>query len=489
MPQIAPRGSLCDIGKNYAKSLDSLALNSHTVSTLMFRNHPSGENAMRSRTSLRRLAVVGTALATAGLLAACSGSGDSGNGASSSEPGPGITATTVKVGFIVPKPKTASGGTGFIGGEVGDAKSQVNALVKYVNGKGGLAGRKIDPVVRVVDSSTDSVQQENAVCTAFTQDDKVFAVVLTGVREPSARSCYAQANTLMIDAGAVPLSKSAYEELKPYLWAPGFSTIDDYAKALANSLKPQGFLDGKVKVGALIENEGGYQEAFDANVKPVLEAAGITDVTVAPFDATSGGTQGSSAGAAVNSFKAAGIDRLLFLGRPDMVGFFTSVAAPQLYTPRLAVGTFSDPNFIRLNPLYYPPAAITDAVGVGLIPGLDGINSGFPAKGPETTCINIYKAAGQNFKLRTDARKGLFYCDATLFLQTVANKIGKDGTLNAANFSSTAQGLGDSWQAAASLGTKFGEGIYAPASTGRNLEYDNNGNFKYVGGTFSLTGS
>jgi hypothetical protein len=61
--------------------------------------------------------------------------------------------------------------------------------------------------------------------------------------------------------------------------------------------------------------------------------------------------------------------------------------------------------------------------------------------------------------------------------------------LNAANFSSTAQGLGDSWQAAASLGTKFGEGIYAPASTGRNLEYDNNGNFKYVGGTFSLTGS
>ncbi|MTA97642.1 MAG: hypothetical protein F2532_01770, partial [Actinobacteria bacterium] len=367
--------------------------------------------------------------------------------------GPGISGKSVRIGFIVPNPKTAAGGTGFVDGESGDAKVQVLAMVKYVNEQGGLAGREIDPVIRVVDSATDSVQQENAVCTGFTEEDKVFAVVLTGIREASARSCFAQANTVMIDAGSSPLSRSEFSALKPYLWAPSFTPVENYAQTLATGLRGQDFFGPDVKVGVLIESERNLDEAFSTYMKPIITAAGVKEMTTATFDTSSPGTQGSSAGAAVNGFKARGVNRVIFLGRPDMAGFFTSIAAPQLYAPRLSIGTFDVPNFIRLNPTYYPPAALKGAVGVGFAPSIDDISSGFPTKGSESKCVNIYTLANQEFAERSDAQRALLYCDAVLFLQAAMKNVDTKSPLNAYSFEAAAHSLGRTWQAASSLET------------------------------------
>lgn len=414
------------------------------------------------------------------VLTGCVSLGSNSQASAKAQEGPGVSSNSIRIGFIVPNPKTAAGGTGFVDGESGDAKVQVLALVKYVNEQGGLAGREIDPVIRVVDSATDSVQQENAVCTGFTEEDKVFAVVLTGIREASARSCFAQANTLMIDAGSSPLSGSEFSELKPYLWAPSFTPVENYAQTLATGLRQQEFFGPDVKVGALIESERNLEEAFSTYIRPIIEAAGVQEITTATFDTTSAGTQGSSAGAAVNGFKAKGVNRVIFLGRPDMAGFFTSIAAPQLYAPRLSIGTFDVPNFIRLNPTYYPPAALKGAVGVGFAPSIDDISSDFPAKGAESKCVNIYTLANQEFAERSDAQRALLYCDAVLFLQAAMKKVDVEGPLNAYSFETAAHSLGRTWQAASSLETEFNEGVYAPATSARLLKYVN-GKFLYQG--------
>lgn len=414
------------------------------------------------------------------VLTGCVSLGSNSQASAKAQEGPGVSSNSIRIGFIVPNPKTAAGGTGFVDGESGDAKVQVLALVKYVNEQGGLAGREIDPVIRVVDSATDSVQQENAVCTGFTEEDKVFAVVLTGIREASARSCFAQANTLMIDAGSSPLSGSEFSELKPYLWAPSFTPVENYAQTLATGLRQQEFFGPDVKVGALIESERNLEEAFSTYMRPIIEAAGVQEITTATFDTTSAGTQGSSAGAAVNGFKAKGVNRVIFLGRPDMAGFFTSIAAPQLYAPRLSIGTFDVPNFIRLNPTYYPPAALKGAVGVGFAPSIDDISSDFPAKGAESKCVNIYTLANQEFAERSDAQRALLYCDAVLFLQAAMKKVDVEGPLNAYSFETAAHSLGRTWQAASSLETEFNEGVYAPATSARLLKYVN-GKFLYQG--------
>ena len=414
------------------------------------------------------------------VLTGCVSLGSNSQASAKAQEGPGVSSNSIRIGFIVPNPKTAAGGTGFVDGESGDAKVQVLALVKYVNEQGGLAGREIDPVIRVVDSATDSVQQENAVCTGFTEEDKVFAVVLTGIREASARSCFAQANTLMIDAGSSPLSGSEFSELKPYLWAPSFTPVENYAQTLATGLRQQEFFGPDVKVGTLIESERNLEEAFSTYMRPIIEAAGVQEITTATFDTTSAGTQGSSAGAAVNGFKAKGVNRVIFLGRPDMAGFFTSIAAPQLYAPRLSIGTFDVPNFIRLNPTYYPPAALKGAVGVGFAPSIDDISSDFPAKGAESKCVNIYTLANQEFSERSDAQRALLYCDAVLFLQAAMKKVDVEGPLNAYSFETAAHSLGRTWQAASSLETEFNEGVYAPATSARLLKYVN-GKFLYQG--------
>ena len=420
------------------------------------------------------------------VLTGCVSLGSNSQGSAKAQVGPGISGNSVRIGFIVPNPKTAAGGTGFVDGESGDAKVQVLAMVKYVNEQGGLAGREIDPVIRVVDSATDSVQQENAVCTGFTEEDKVFAVVLTGIREASARSCFAQANTLMIDAGSSPLSRSEFSALKPYLWAPSFTPIENYAQTLATGLREQDFFGPDVKVGVLIESERNLDEAFSTYMKPIITAAGVKEMTTATFDTSSPGTQGSSAGAAVNGFKARGVNRVIFLGRPDMAGFFTSIAAPQLYAPRLSIGTFDVPNFIRLNPTYYPPAALKGAVGVGFAPSIDDISSGFPTKGSESKCVNIYTLANQEFAERSDAQRALLYCDAVLFLQAAMKNVDSKSPLNAYSFEAAAHSLGRTWQAASSLETEFNKDVYAPATSARLLKYVN-GKFIYQGAKLGMT--
>ena len=419
-------------------------------------------------------------------LTGCVSLGSNSQGSAKAQVGPGISGKSVRIGFIVPNPKTAAGGTGFVDGESGDAKVQVLAMVKYVNEQGGLAGREIDPVIRVVDSATDSVQQENAVCTGFTEEDKVFAVVLTGIREASARSCFAQANTVMIDAGSSPLSRSEFSALKPYLWAPSFTPVENYAQTLATGLREQDFFGPDVKVGVLIESERNLDEAFSTYMKPIITAAGGKEMTTATFDTSSPGTQGSSAGAAVNGFKARGVNRVIFLGRPDMAGFFTSIAAPQLYAPRLSIGTFDVPNFIRLNPTYYPPAALKGAVGVGFAPSIDDISSGFPTKGSESKCVNIYTLANQEFAERSDAQRALLYCDAVLFLQAAMKKVDSKSPLNAYSFEAAAHSLGRTWQAASSLETEFNKDVYAPATSARLLKYVN-GKFIYQGAKLGMT--
>ena len=132
------------------------------------------------------LVVILSALALT--LSACGTAGSQADG-NKSEVGPGVTDTTIKVGFITRKASTAAGGGGFKTPAQGDVNAQVNALVEYINKNGGLGGRKITSVLKEYDSSAASVQKENDYCTAFTQDEKVFQRPVTKMRR---RSCWMQ---------------------------------------------------------------------------------------------------------------------------------------------------------------------------------------------------------------------------------------------------------------------------------------------------------
>ena len=85
------------------------------------------------------------------------------------DPGPttGVTATTIKIGYLLPLTGAAPVPSNFDKG--------ANVYWNYINGKGGINGRKVQVIIRDTQSAASVGKQE---AQKLIEDDKVFAVVV-----------------------------------------------------------------------------------------------------------------------------------------------------------------------------------------------------------------------------------------------------------------------------------------------------------------------
>src|SRR6478736_5182051 len=185
----------------------------------------------RDRSALLRVGAVGLGLALA--LVGCGtmmpGGNTSGGGtgtdlatAAGGPDGPGVTDEAIKVVFVAVDLDAVKKTTGFKNASVGDQEAQVQALEDWVNDHGGLDGRKMDAVFRLYDAQTDSPAAEEQLCNKITQDDKAFAVVMTGQYQTNTRACYTERNTLVLDASLYAMNQGYFDENSPYLWTASF---------------------------------------------------------------------------------------------------------------------------------------------------------------------------------------------------------------------------------------------------------------------------
>jgi ABC-type branched-subunit amino acid transport system substrate-binding protein len=394
--------------------------------------------------------------------------------------GPGVTADTVKVVFVgTDLTKTASL-TGFTNADVGKPKEQVEALAAHINTTGGIAGRKLEAVYREYEASNDSPAAETTLCSQITQDDKAFAVVLTGQLQSNARPCYAQRRTLMLDATLIANDRSTFAALSPYLWTASFPEYDAFATSFLAVLSRQKFFEGRDRAGLVAADTPANKAVYEKIVKPGLETI---DVTVSWIDTTSLGTLNSGLTQAAVNFRGKKIDRVFFLGGARIAPFFMTSAAANSYTARYGISTFDSPSFMVSNPGTIPPAALKGMVGVGFAPGYDVPDSqfAFPSSEAEKNCQKIYAAAGLTFAKRENARVAFTYCDAALMLQTAAKDLGPD--LNAAAWAAAAEKI--TFATATGLG-EFGGG-QAAGTAYRVMKFaDACGCFAYDGPVTSL---
>ena len=157
--------------------------------------------------------------------------------------GPGV-GDSVKVVFVGVDLKAVAAITGFKTADAGDPEAQVQALEDWVNANGGVGGRQLDAVFRLYDAQTDSPASEEQLCNQLTQDDKAFAVVLTGQFQTNARPCYAGRQTLVLDSTLMATDEKAYGELAPYLWSPSYPEYTGFVKAMVATLAEQELLQG-----------------------------------------------------------------------------------------------------------------------------------------------------------------------------------------------------------------------------------------------------
>ncbi|XVU21213.1 hypothetical protein ACQPZJ_28550 [Actinoplanes sp. CA-054009] len=381
-------------------------------------------------------------------------------------PMPGVTDDSVKVVFIGTDLGQTASLTGFKDPGTGDPEAQVKALEAYVNKRGGIAGRKMEAVYRNYEASNDSPAAETTLCSQITQDDRAYAVVLTGQLQSNARPCYAQRGTTMLDATLIANDKATFTELAPYLWTGSFPEYDAFAVSFLAVLEREGFFAERDKAGIVAADTPANQAVYRDIVTPALAGLGVTG-TVSWIDTTDLGTLNTGLNQAAVNFRGEQIDRVFFLGGARIAPFFMTSAAAQNFTARYGVSTFDNPSFMVNNPATIPPAALKGMVGVGFAPAYDVPDSvlPFPSTDAEKNCLSIFEAAGIKFERRENARVAFTYCDAALLLQTAP----PGEKLDAASFA-TATGFGG----------EPGASLYAAGRGYRVLKYAGT-NFTYEG--------
>jgi len=411
-------------------------------------------------------------------LAARAAATESEQATTSAEDGPGVTAKEVKVGFVLLQTEKLQKTLGITLAPAGNLEKQIAEIASEINRTGGIAGRRMVPVVRPFEALTDSQATEEKLCKAFTQDDQVFAVVLVGQFQSTVRSCYQQARTLMLDTTAFPLDQTSFEQYAPYLWQPSYPEYGELNRAMVRDLADSGFFK-KSTLGVVGIDNDQNRRVYDQQIRPALKQAGADPEGVRWIDGSNSSTLQTGQDQAVLAFKEAGVDRLLVVGGSRLASFMMSTAQKQDWYPRFALSTWDSPDFGIRN----YPESMKGAAGVSLLPGFDVDDKEyeFPAPGAERACVKVLERSGDSFATRANARQQLLYCDASFLLRDAFK--GSDGPVNAEAFQTGVERLGTGFRSAAVYESGFEKGrftgnigfrrmVYDPACTCMRLEGD-----------------
>ena len=385
----------------------------------------------------------------------------------SAEDGPGVTSEEVKVGFVLLQTDKLAKTLGLTLPPPGDLEAQIGEIAAEVNRTGGIAGRRMVPVIRPFEALTDSQASEEKLCKAFTQDDQVFAVVLVGQFQSTARSCYAQAETLMLDTTAFPLDQESFEQYEPYLWQPSYPEYGELNAAMVKDLGASGFFKGATLGVIGIDNDQN-RRVYDEQIGPALTDVDAEPEDVRWIDGSSSSSLQSGQDQAVLAFKDAGVDRLLVVGGSRLASFMMATAQKQDWYPRFALSTWDSPDFGIRN----YPESMRGAAGVSLVPGFDVADEEyeFPAVGGEEDCVEVLERSGDTFETRANVRQQLLYCDAAFLLRDAFE--GSDGPVNAVEFQAGVEELGDDFVSASGYASGFAPGRFTGATGFRRMVYD-----------------
>jgi hypothetical protein len=354
--------------------------------------------------------------------------------------GPGWDAKFVYIGVNTQKDvATVAQSAGANGLDAGDQEGQANAVIAYLNSRGGILGRQVKAVFHdnsTVDANGNPDRVGNESCTFFTQDRKVIAVLnpVTLIDVDSFRSCLAKNKVPLFSASVAPVSRVTASQFAPYFFQSTATTWDDLAPVLVRQLKTAGYFDsawdtnngrsapGKATVGILTpDTTDGIRTG--QTLDKALASVGSKAVQTFRFSTKNNNADMSSA---VLQFRGNGIDHVI--GTESSLVAFQLQAQSQGYRPRYGVHTLNAPlTFLQSNG---GATQNTGAIGVGWAPSFDvddardpgNINPGVPL------CDGIMKAGNQSYSGKRLARTVAYaFCDG---LRLIAEGAKAGGGLN-----------------------------------------------------------
>jgi hypothetical protein len=285
------------------------------------------------------------------VLAAAVGLGLAGPAGASSGPTPvneastsarGVSATEINVVFPVVDLQALSAELGFAGDvEYTEQGKAISLFVDQINDKGGINGRKINPIITFFDPTSESDMR--SLCKQWTEGSPAAFAVLDGVGDWSGDNqlCITQEGHTPF-LGQWTTVSNWTQEGSPYLWWTG---PDDAAilQAVVDWGHSSGLLGGKRKVGIVAGDRASDQVSLTQYLLPDLKKIGVTPlVETIPSDPTEAAATNSAAPLAIEKLHAAGVTSLIPLLPFNAFLPVLSAENSQKYYPRLLLSDYEE---------------------------------------------------------------------------------------------------------------------------------------------------
>ena len=390
--------------------------------------------------------------------------------------GRGVSASSIAIGFFVYDARvtnTAISALGIRGATFGDTRAAAAAVVKHLNDRGGIAGRRIEPVYVEYYPDREFRPQYQRACAVFTEDHEVFAVV-SQIDTPGVEllsDCLKRRETVLLHDLRLALDRTDLDPWRPYVYSPGTFGAHRWGGVIDEFVAAHYFDDG-AKLGIAYMDTASARRVLRSVLKPRLAHHGVrpvAEVAVDPFYSFSElGALAIASRNAVLRMRQAGATHVLFFNSWGAIPlFFTSAAEDQGYRPRYALTTSDLPHLTAQNA---PGDQLRRAVAVGWWPGADVPVSRFPRDNPALNrCMEIHRKAGIAIETSPMAIVVLMTCDGAFMLEHVLTKV---RSFTAPGLRDAVDRLGSAFRSPATFSTRFVPGRSDGVAAVRRLTFD-----------------
>ena len=383
--------------------------------------------------------------------------------------GPGVTASEIKIGMTLVQTGTIFGDVTGVPVDFGDTRAQANAAVEYMNRTGGIAGRTVKPVYYTFDLGRPGLtdgQSEQEACSAWTEDNRVFAGINGALARQALLVCLAGRGVPGIHDG-MPIDDVTLNKYRGF-WYASYGgaglTLDRLAEKQVKVYAGQGLFGANAVVGIEHFDDPAYKRVVENVFKPELAKVGVKRVVTQA--APRGGFEATSY---VTNFRREGVTHVLFLGEGGLYPlFFMRAAEDQQWFPKYGVHT--DMALGQLLQLGAPPRQLANANAMGWAPvvDVDNAHDPGPVSASNSLCLDIMRKAGQDMGNRGAMATALGYCNGLFLLRQALSPVTQ---ITVAGLSAGMAALGTSYESPGVFGTRFTSQQHDGAAAYRDLRF------------------
>lgn len=416
-------------------------------------------------------------------IAADEGSNEPSDGDDPAVPGdvPGVTATKIYLGMIYqetgPANQAAFGAAG--GGLDSDARKPYNAMIDLVNKQGGLFGRQVEPIYYKIDGASAQTidQQSQSACSHWTEDNKVFGILIGG---DIFNECAEKAGGISTysDGASLPEDFQTY----PHYFETSGLNLVRLGPVTVNGLYRENYFGKGAKVGVVTWDDPDYRASLERGYMPTLEQRGIPLATepayiTSPQNAQDLAATSADVNSAVLRFQTLGITHVLMLDGPSgacksgcMGTLFLRRADSQEYFPRYGFNANNIPKDAQEAGLY-PERQLRRSVVVEWSDANKFYDEGYKVNQTRERCYELMRDAGvplDNAQREADARLA---CEQFWFFQLLESILG-EAPLSPDNIMVAVNKVGWGFSSPNAYAVHFSATQHDGIAAARNMKFD-----------------